>query len=342
VRREFKNQSSLPIAREEAFRAAAMGIDALRTSSRELIGTSQPMRELLALLGKVAPHSMPVLITGETGTGKELIARALHRLGPRREHGFISISCPAHGEALSEPEIFGHVRGAFTGLTTDRAGLFERAHGGTLLLDDVGVLPLALQGRLLRVLETGTVARIGSNEPIAVDVRVVATTHRALDREVAAGRFRADLYYRLNVFQVRVPSLRDRASDMPLLIEHLLKGISRALDRQVRGVSDAARRRLIEWEWPGNVRELHNVLASAALAASSDIIQEHDLPRVLVHKGGAPVTPIAELERAEVARAMAETHGNKMEAARRLGISRRALYRRLEKFGVDHKISEAA
>jgi DNA-binding NtrC family response regulator len=234
------------------------------------------------------------------------------------------------------------VRGAFTGLTADRPGVFERAHGGTLLFDDVGELPLAQQGRLLRVLESETVTRIGSNDPVAIDVRIIATTPRALDREIAAGRFRADLYYRLNVFQVRVPSLRDRSSDIPRLIEHFLTGISRSLGRPVRGVSANALRLLTDWEWPGNVRELHNVLASAALVATSETIQEGDLPRALVHKSAAPVTPIAELERLEVARALAETRGNKMEAARRLGISRRALYRRLEKFGVDRKISEAA
>jgi two-component system, NtrC family, response regulator HydG len=319
-----------------------MGIERLGDPADDLIGTSRPMRELLALLKKVAPHSMAVLVTGDTGTGKELIARAIHQLSPRCDCPLVAISCPALGEALSESEIFGHVRGAFTGLTADRAGVFERAQGGTLLFDDVGELPMAVQARLLRVLETGRVTRIGSNEPVAVDVRVVATTHRALDREVAAGRFRADLYYRLNVFHVRVPSLRDRASDIPLLIDHLLGRIAGALDRPVLGVSADARRRLVEWEWPGNVRELHNVLASAALIAATDVIQEIDLPPAIARAAAVAVTPIAELERAEVARAMEETHGNKMEAARRLGISRRALYRRLEKFGVNRKVSEAA
>jgi DNA-binding NtrC family response regulator len=319
-----------------------MGIDAFRAAGDELIGASRPMRELFALLGAAAPHSMPVLVTGETGTGKELIARALHRQGPRRDHPFVTVSCAALGEALSESALFGHVRGAFPGLTDDRPGIFERAHRGMLLLDDVGELSLSVQGRLVRALETGRVTRIGSHEPVAVDVRVIATTYRALDREVADGRFRADLYYRLNVFRVRVPPLRDRRSDIPLLIDHLLARVSRILDRPVRGVTADARRRLTEWGWPGNVRELANVLASAALIAASDIIEERDLPHELLRRSAASVTPIAELERAAVARAMAETHGNKMEAARRLGISRRALYRRLEKFAVESKLSEAA
>jgi two-component system response regulator HydG len=319
-----------------------MGTDAFRAPGDELIGNSRPMRELFALLGKVAPHSMAVLVTGETGTGKELIARAIHGLGPRRDRPFVSVSCSALGEALTESEIFGHVRGAFTGLTEDREGVFERAHGGTLLLDDVGELPRTVQARLLRVLETGKVMRIGSNAPIVVDARIIATTHRALDADAAEGRFRADLYYRLNVFQVRVAPLRDRRKDIPLLIDHLLDRITRALDRPVRGVTTDARRRLMEWDWPGNVRELHNVLASAALVAATDVIEEGDLPPALVQGSAASVTPIAELERAEVVRAMAETHGNKMEAARRLGISRRALYRRLEKFAVEPNVSEAA
>jgi two-component system NtrC family response regulator len=318
-----------------------MVTDAFRAPGDELIGTSRPMRELSALVGKVAPHSMAVIISGETGTGKALIARAIHGLGPRRDGPFVSVSCSSLGEALFASEIFGHVRGAFTTLTEDRAGVFERAHGGTLLLDDVDGLPMAVQARLLSVLETGTVARIGSNAPIAVDVRVIATTHRALDCDIVTGRFRADLYHRLSVVQLRVPPLRDRRGDIPALIEHLLDRISRAQDRPLRSVTADARRRLIEWDWPGNVRELHNVLASAAAIAATDLIEEGDLTE-LARQAAASVTPIAELERAEVARAMAETRGNKMEAARRLGISRRALYRRLEKFGVDPKVSEAA
>ncbi len=331
----------MPIARQEALCATDMAIDAFRASSDDLIGTSRPMRELSALLVKVAPHAMAVLVTGETGTGKELIARAIHRLGPHRDGPLVSVSCSALGEALSESAIFGHVRGAFTGLTEDREGVFERAHGGTLLLDDVGEMPMTVQGRLVRALETGTVARVGSNRPIAVDVRVIATTYRAIDADVAEGRFRADLYYRLNAFQVRTTPLRDRRGDIPVLIAHLLDRISCALDRPLRGVTDEARRHLMEWDWPGNVRELHNVLAGAALVATSDVIHEIDLPQAFARKA-ASVTPIAELERAEVARAMAETHGNKMEAARRLGISRRALYRRLEKFAAAPDVSEAA
>jgi DNA-binding NtrC family response regulator len=318
-----------------------MGTDPFRAPGDELIGTSRPMRELFALVGKVAPHSMSVLISGDTGTGKELIVRAIHRLGRRRDGPLVSVSCSSLGEALFASEIFGHVRGAFTTLTEDRAGVFERAHGGTLLLDDVDGLPMAVQARLLSVLETGTVARLGSNAPTAVDVRVIATTKRALDRDIVTGRFRADLYHRLSVVQVRVPPLRDRRGDIPALIEHLLDRISRAQDRPLRGVTVDALRRMVEWDWPGNVRELHNVLASAAAIAATDLIEEGDL-RELARPPAAPVTPIAELERAEVARAMAETHGNKMEAARRLGISRRALYRRLEKFGVGPNVSKAA
>jgi DNA-binding NtrC family response regulator len=319
-----------------------MGTGRFRIPGDELIGASRPMQELSALIARVAPHSMAVLVTGETGTGKELVARAIHWLGPRHNGPFVSVTCAPLGKALSESEIFGHVRGAFTDLTEDRAGVFERADGGTLLLDDVGDLPLSVQARLVNVIENGKVTRIGTNEPSSVDVRVIATTPRALDVEVAAGQFRGDLYYRLNVFQIRVAALRDRRNDIPLLIEHLLGRLSHSLNRPLHGVTAEAQKRLTEWSWPGNVRELYNVLASAALNTASDIIQEDDLPSALTCRTGASVTPIAELERAEVARAMAETHGNKMEAARRLGISRRALYRRLEKFGMTSKVAEAA
>jgi DNA-binding NtrC family response regulator len=340
--RQFKKSGWKPIPRLEAHTATDMGIDPFPASGDDLIGTSRPMRELSALLGKIAPHSMPVLVTGETGTGKELVARALHRRGPRHGHPFVVVSCSALGGGLLESELFGHVRGAFTGLTDARAGLFERAHGGTLLLDDVGELPLAAQGRLVRVLETGHVVRLGSNDSIAVDVRVIATTHRSLDCEIVENRFRADLYYRLSAFRIQVPPLRERRTDIPLLIDHLLLRISRSLKQSICGVTPDACRRLMEWDWQGNVRELHNVLARAALVAPTDVIDEHDLPAEIAGAGIGSVTPIAELERAEVVRAMAETHGNKMEAARRLGISRRALYRRLEKFGVAPKVSEAA
>ena len=315
---------------------------ALDAALPELLGTSPAMGELLALVRRVAPHASTVLVTGETGSGKELIARALHRLGPRAGRALVPVNCAAIVETLFESELFGHVRGAFTGATEHRVGLVERAHGGVLLLDEIGELSPAMQAKLLRVLETGEVTRVGATDPRRFDVHVVASTNRDLAAEVSAGRFRADLYYRLNIVDVRVPALRERAEDVVPLARAFVLQAARRFGRTITGLEADAGSVLAGWHWPGNVRELRNTIDRAVMLAEGPLLTCGDLgrhvPRQAATASQAPglrmVRRIDDLEREAITQALADTRGNKKEAARRLGISRRALYRRIEKFGL--------
>jgi two-component system response regulator HydG len=308
-----------------------------------MVGASPVMADLFELIRRVAPHFTTALVSGETGTGKELVARALHRLGRRRDRPFLTVNCSAIVETLFESELFGHTRGAFTGAVDSRAGLFERAHGGMLFLDEIGELPPAMQAKLLRTLETGEVAKVGSREVRHVDVHVVAATNRVLDTEVGAGRFRADLFYRLNAVELRVPPLRERREDVLPIAEEIVFECARQFGRDIVGIAPAAAEQLLAWSWPGNVRELRNMLERACMLAEGSLITPRDLRLgTRAAAGLAPATapavaavrPIAAIEREEIERALVETRGNKKEAARRLGISRRALYRRLEKFAL--------
>jgi DNA-binding NtrC family response regulator len=302
-----------------------------------LIGRSAAMLALYDTIARIAPHFSVALVTGETGTGKELVATALHRLGPRATRPFVPVNCSAIVDTLFESELFGHVRGAFTGATEHRVGLFERASGGVLFLDEVGELPRPMQAKLLRVLETGDVMRVGSSESRRVDVRVIAASNRVLEREVREGRFRADLFYRLNVIELRIPALRERREDIPLLVRHFATGFARRFGRDMMAIDHEVLARLAAQPWPGNVRELRNLIERTAMlgeGASSRAARDPlTFPRITGMS--SHVRPIADLEREEILRALAETRGNKKEAARRLGLSRRALYRRLEKFGLD-------
>jgi len=308
----------------------------------QMVGASPVMADLFELVRRVAPHFTTALVSGETGTGKELVARALHRLGRRRDRPFLTVNCSAIVETLFESELFGHTRGAFTGAVDARPGLFERAHGGVLFLDEIGELPPSMQAKLLRTIETGEVAKVGSREVRHVDVHVVAATNRVLEEEVAAGRFRADLYYRLNAVELRVPPLRDRQGDVLLIAGEIVTECARQFGRPIEGLAADAVAQLVAWSWPGNVRELRNTLERACMLAQGTLITPRDLRLGTRTAALAPasageaaaVRPIAEIEREEIQRALAETRGNKKEAARRLGISRRALYRRLDKFGV--------
>jgi len=302
-----------------------------------MIARSAVMQELFATIRRVAAHARTVLVSGETGTGKELVAAALHTLGPRAARRLVTVNCSAIVEPLFESEVFGHVRGAFTGAATDKAGLFEAAHGGTLLLDEVGELALPMQAKLLRTLETGEVLRVGGTRASAVDVRVVALTNRDLTQEVAAGRFRSDLYYRLDVMHLTVPPLRHRLEDVPYLTAAFVDEFSARFGKDLRGLTPAAEQALSTCFWPGNVRELRNTIERACLVAEGTQLTERDVRAVPA--GPAPPAAsatgtLAAVERDRIAQVLEECGGNKKEAARRLGLDRRSLYRRLARYGL--------
>jgi DNA-binding NtrC family response regulator len=318
-----------------------------------MIGRGPAMQELFGMIRRLAPHVRTALITGETGTGKELVARALHRTGPRHDRRFVTVNCSAVVETLFESELFGHVRGAFTGATDHKPGLFELADNGTLFLDEIGELPLAVQAKLLRVLELGEVHRVGSLDPRKVNVHVIAATNRDLRAEVAAGRFRSDLYYRLNIVEVRLPALRDHREDIPYLTAAFVRESAERLQKGLAGLTPGAERLLGAAPWDGNVRELRNVLERACILADGDFITERELavsmpPTLYAPKhaaagaaGAAPASGddlLVNVEREHIQRALMRANGNKKAAARMLGLSRRALYRRLERLDLGDTI----
>ena len=316
-----------------------------------MVGRAPVMQELFATVRRLAPHVRTALVTGETGTGKELVARALHQLGARGDKRFVTVNGSAVVESLFESEVFGHVRGAFTGATEHKPGLFELADGGTLFLDEVGELPLSLQAKLLRVLETGEVTRVGSLETRRIDLHVVAASNRDLRAEVAAGRFRSDLYYRLNVVEIRLPPLRERREDITYLTAAFVRETSERLQKPVAGLTPAAERLLASGYWEGNVRELRNVVERACILVDGDMISERELAvsmpsttRLFVAADGPPQDVserdlLATVERDHIQRALLRAGGNKKAAAKMLGLSRRALYRRLERLDLSDTIT---
>jgi two-component system response regulator AtoC len=319
-------------------------LSALRAPS-ELVGRSPAIRQVLALAGKVARHPSTVLVTGESGTGKELVARLVHSSSPRADAAFVAVNCGAIPEALLESELFGHVRGAFTGASTDRRGLFEEANGGTLFLDEIGELPATLQVKLLRALQEGEVRPVGDNQARTVDVRLVAATSRDLEAEVAAGRFRSDLFYRINVVRIHLPPLRDRREDVPELTHHFVSLFRRRLGLLTAGVSPAAMRLMMEYPWPGNVRELENVVERALVLAEGKEIDVDNLPPS-VHAPSAPAAVPAHLdlsvkrhtealERSLIKTALERTGGNRTRAAKLLDLSHRALLYKIRDYGID-------
>jgi two-component system response regulator HydG len=302
-----------------------------------LIGKSPAMQRLYALLERVAQSQAPVLIRGESGTGKELVARALHFEGPRRAGAFVAVNCTALPESLLESELFGHVRGAFTGATAARRGLFLEADGGTLLLDEIGDMPASLQAKLLRVLEEGEVRAVGSDVARKVDVRVLAATHQDLEERVRAGAFRSDLYYRLNVVPIAVPPLRERVEDVPVLAEHFLgQARGRNPSSPVARLDAGALAALSRHGWPGNVRELENVVERLVIIGFDDTVQAADVKALLpVAAGSAPLdeakralVPLKQLEREYITFVVAQCGGNKTRAAEVLGIDVSTIHRR--------------
>ena len=305
----------------------------------ELVGNSAPMREIYALVEQVAPSSASVLITGDSGTGKELIARTIHQLSPRREKPFIGINCSAIPESLMESELFGHEKGAFTGAASTRMGCFELADGGTLLLDEIAEMPPLLQAKLLRVIEERSLRRVGSNREIDIDVRILAATNKNPEEAVEKGTLREDLLYRLNVFRIELPALRDRKEDLPLLAQYLVTKLADKHSRPARFLSPAAISVLQFHAWPGNVRELRNVIERAVVICSGEQIERHHFApypidqRERLRKEDTitlPVgTPIEEVERQMIIRTLQKTKNNKTRAAELLGISLKTLHNKL-------------
>lgn len=315
-----------------------------------MIGRSAVMQELFDWIRRFAPHVRTALVTGETGCGKELVARALHKIGPRAHKRFVTINCSAVVESLFESELFGHMRGAFTGATETRPGLFEAADGGTLFLDEIGELALPAQAKLLRVIETGEVQRVGSIDSRRVDVRVIAATNRDLRAESAAGRFRGDLFYRLSVVELHVMPLRERPEDIPFLTAAFVRQFATQFKKPVLGPTPAAERLLFTADWPGNVRELRNVIERICMLCEGRFFTEKEmlacLGPVTVHPAQssgaaaglvektADTQLLADAEREHITRVLKETAGNKKAAAQLLGLSRRALYRKLDRLGL--------
>ena len=317
-----------------------------------MIGRSVVMQDLFGMIRRLAPHVRTALITGETGTGKELVARALHKLGPRKDRRFVTVNCSAVVETLFESELFGHVRGAFTGATENKPGMFEAADGGTLFLDEVGELTLTVQAKLLRVLELGEMNRVGSLDGRRVNVHVIAATNRDLRAEVTAGRFRSDLYYRLNIVEVKLPPLRDRREDIPYLTAAFVRAAGERLRKPLSGMTAGAERMLGTARWEGNIRELRNVIERACILADGDVISERELassmpagveapPRHDGVRGDPRDEPelLTTVEREHIQRALARANGNKKAAAKMLGVSRRALYRKLERLDLSATIT---
>jgi len=313
-----------------------------------MIGRGAAMQEVFGLIRRLAPHARTALVTGETGTGKELVVHALHKLGPRSAKKLVTVNCSAVVETLSESELFGHVRGAFTGAAETKTGLFETADGATLFLDEIGELPLPVQAKLLRVIENGEVQRVGSVDVRKVDVRVIAATNRELLVEVAAGRFRSDLYYRLNIAEVSLPPLRHRREDVPYLTAAFVRAFAQRFGKPLIGLTPGAERMLAEATWQGNVRQLRNVIERGCMLAEGEFMTEADVAAMM--EPSIPATsersvstlalpaPLQEIERDHIIRTLEQVRGNKAVAARLLGISRRAFYRQLERHGLHHRV----
>ena len=312
-------------------------------ASSLLLGRSDAMRELVNMVETVAPTEATVLISGESGTGKELVARAIQAASTRRDKPFVTINCAALAENLLESELFGHEKGAFTGADRRREGRFVQAHGGTLFLDEIGEMPLALQAKLLRVLQQGEVQRVGCDETIKVDVRVISATNRVLAEEVAAGRFREDLFYRLNVIGLEVPPLRARREDIPLLASTFLERHAAANRKTIKGFTPQAMDAMLRYGWPGNVRELENAVERAVILSGGEYIAERALPLAVQNASDAPEDEelalgsmsLEDVERKAIEATLRETDDNKSEAARRLGITRATLHSKLKKYGLD-------
>jgi two-component system response regulator HydG len=312
---------------------------------RNIIGRSTVMVNLLETVAQVASSEATVLVTGETGTGKELIAGAIHFNSLRKDGSFVKMNCAAVPEGLLESELFGHEKGAFTGAHREKSGKFQQAHGGSLFLDEISEMSLPMQVKLLRVLQEREITRLGGEDVIQVDVRVIAGTNKELTREIKNGRFREDLYYRLNVVTLNVPPLRDRKEDIPLLAQHFLVLFSEKNRKQIKGLTPQAMDRLLKHDWPGNVRELMNSVERAVVLSRSEYLDDKDFPVVVKSalsgdpgaagpQAGPSIVKLDAVEREAILKTLESADGNKSEAARRLGITRKTLHKKLKRYGM--------
>ncbi len=325
----------------------ALKQEILRESSFEdILAKSTAMQAIFKTISKIADFKTTVLVVGESGVGKELVARAIHRRSTRKNGPFVAVNCGAIPENLLESELFGHRRGAFTDAANDRTGLFEQANGGTLLLDEIGELPLALQVKLLRVLQEETIRRLGDSKDIKIDVRIIAATHRDLMAETQAGRFREDLFYRINVLPIAIPALRERREDVPLLVDYFIGRNNARFGTNIRGVSPEVRRLLLQYGWPGNVRELENTLERAMVLAEKDCIEVDGLPerirdardpvQMQLTSGELSIKKTSRvIEEILIRRALQKTKGNRTRAAEVLEISHRALLYKIKEYQID-------
>ena len=307
-------------------------------SFHQILGKSKAIQAVFDLIRRVADSPTNVLITGESGTGKELVAKAIHYNSDRKEGPFVPVNCAAIPEPLLESELFGHMRGAFTDAKMDKRGLFEEAQRGTLFLDEISELPVMLQAKILRAIQEKEIRRVGANKPIAVDVRIIAATNLNLSEEVKAKRFRDDLYYRLNVIELKLPPLRDRREDIPLLVDAFLKKCGASRGKEVKGVSESALAMLMDYAWPGNVRELENIVERAVTLTRGDKIVPEDLPstvqgargdRRVLDEAAERTLPLEAVEKEYILKILEKMGGNKYQAAHALGIDRKTLYRKL-------------
>lgn len=314
-----------------------------------IIGNSAAIQRVLTLIRQVAPSDIPVLITGESGTGKELVAHAIHANSPRQKKAFKALNCAGLSASILESELFGHVKGAFTGAERERQGVFEFADGGTLLMDEIGDMPIEMQAKLLRVLESGEVVRVGSNEPRHVNVRLVSATNHDLQKLIREGRFREDLYFRIRGVEVHLPALRQRREDIPLLVRHFMQRFSRAMGKEVSRIDDDAQVALMQYDWPGNVRQLLNVVQSMVVVAEGPTLELRHVP-IEVRSGTAHVEgPVAEnhddigslaglsleqIEKQAIRNTLRLCAGNREQAAKLLGVGERTLYRKLKEYGL--------
>lgn len=316
-----------------------------QTMFEELAGSTPAMQRVIELITKVAPTDSTILLLGESGTGKEVFANSIHRLSRRREMPFIAINCAALPESLLESELFGHVKGAFTGADSDKRGLFEEADGGTIFLDEIGDMALVTQAKLLRVLQNGEVRPVGASQIGRADVRIIAATNKDLAQAVQGNRFREDLYFRLNVITIRIPPLRERMDALPILVSRFIAHYNRKFGKQIQGLDEHAANLLRTYEFPGNVRELESIIAHSVILADADEIRPRDLPDqvrfggqprlALTHESGSRILSLAEMEKRHILHALEACRGNQTIASRHLGISRSTLWRKMGEYGID-------